>query len=158
MIYVIITISDKLTCKKIIIFFTLSHVCSFAQEQIAPATFWHDPNDESAYHKSSSFLAHINNENHINPEYIENLASLKKFVLVQYNDDTSIIPNESTHFGYVEHGKPLIMEETKTYIDDKLGLRALKENGTLVLLHSKGSHLELHPNWFVENIIPYLED
>lgn len=51
-----------------------------------------------------------------------------------------------------------MMEETKTYIDDKLGLRALKENGTLVLLHSKGSHLELHPNWFVENIIPYLED
>lgn len=142
-------------CKSVFLIFS---TCSFAQEQIAPATFWHDPNDEVAYQKTSSFLALINNENHINPDFIENLASLKKFVLVQYDDDKSIIPNESAHFGYVEHGKSLKMEETKTYINDRLGLKALKDNGTLVLLHSPGSHLELHPNWFVENIIQYLEN
>lgn len=125
---------------------------------MAPATYWHDSNNETAYLKGSTFLAQINNEKFINRDYIENLAGVNKFVLVKFDDDKSIIPNESTHFGYVERGKPLLMEETSLFIDDKLGLRELKEKGKLVFLHSPGTHLELHPNWLVDNIIPILED
>lgn len=130
----------------------------FAQDQIAPATFWHDPNNETAYQKSSSFLAVINNENQINSNYIENLVNLRKLVLVKYIEDKSIVPNESTHFGYLQNGTLLQMEETQIFINDKLGLKALMERGDLALLESPGGHLDLHPNWFVENIIPFLED
>lgn len=129
---------------------------SFAQQQVAPATFWHDPHNEPAYLKSSTFLAYINNDKEINPDYSDNLASLKKFVLVKYLDDKSIIPNESAHFGYLDGGKTIEMEKTPNFIEDRLGLRAMKESGKLVFLNSPGTHLELHPNWFVENIIPHL--
>jgi palmitoyl-protein thioesterase len=125
---------------------------------VVPATYWHDPHNDAAYLKSSTFLAYINNELEINPDYIENLASLEKFVLVKYVDDKSIIPNESVHFGYLVGGRPIEMEETTNFIEDRLGLRTLKESGRLILLESPGQHLELHPNWFVENVIPYFRD
>jgi palmitoyl-protein thioesterase len=38
-------------------------------------------------------------------------------------------------------------------LQDWLGLRAMDEAGKLVFLSVDGDHLQLDPDWFVENIV-----
>lgn len=125
---------------------------------MAPTTYWHDL-DENRYHRGSTFLAIINNEKEINVDYVKNLKSLEKVVLVKYENDQSIIPNESTFFGYWDRKKmPIHLEQTDLYAQDRLGLRAMKENGQLIFHISPGLHLELNENWFVNNIVVYFKN
>lgn len=80
-------------------------------------------------------------------------------VLVKYTNDVSLIPNESTWFGfYARNGKKLSMEETDVYRKDKLGLKKLVEEGKLIRLESPLEHLKLDENWFRQNIIPILKE
>lgn len=126
------------------------------QQFIAPLTYWHDTN-EQRYKRGSTFLAIINNEVDYNANYVINLSSLLRIVLVRYESDNAIVPNQSTWFGYHdENGIEYSMEETEIYKLDKLGLEALKESGKLILLEAPNEHLQLDPIWFSQNIIPYL--
>lgn len=130
---------------------------SFFQKLIAPATYWHDTN-EKAYRKGSSFLAVINNENNYNANYVLNLHNLERLILVKYERDLAIIPNESAWFGYYNKNKiEFPMEETETYMRDKLGLEALKASGKLIRLLSPGDHLDLYEDWFELNLVPFLK-
>lgn len=128
------------------------------QEAAAPATYWHDPENEDGYRNSSTFLAIINNEKTLNSKYIDKIKKLNKFVLVKYADDTSIVPNESTHFGYVKNKKIIKLQEMDIYKQDRLGLRALEERGGLIFLESPGMHLQLFKPWFGENVLKYFQD
>ena len=141
--------------KKIIDFFPL--LLSPIQTVLAPTTYWHSFL-ETQYRRSSTFLAHINNVNEITPAYIENLKALEKFVLVKYENDRAIIPNESAHFGYWDrYRRPIQLEDTEIYKEDRLGLRAMKENGQLIFLTvPNASHIEFNEEWFVDNILIYL--
>ncbi|KAG5674500.1 hypothetical protein PVAND_004462 [Polypedilum vanderplanki] len=128
-----------------------------SQYLLTPASYWHDLNP-NRYQKGSTFLAIINNEKDtIITDYAENLKALERFVMVKYESDEAIIPNESTFFGYWSEQKTLIrLEESELYKRDKLGLKAMNENGQLVFLVSPGGHLELNEEWFVDNILQYL--
>jgi palmitoyl-protein thioesterase len=129
------------------------------QKSIAPSSYWHDDLNEFRYRHGSTFLAILNNENHYNAEYVKNLQALKRLVLVKYINDISVIPNESTHFGYTDNfGRVIKLEDTELYEKDKLGLRRMKENGKLIMLTSPNEHLELDENWFRKNIIPILKE
>lgn len=80
-------------------------------------------------------------------------------VLVKYMQDISLIPNESTWFGYYDrNGKKLRMEDTDVYRKDKLGLKNLMQRGKLIRLESPLEHLKLDENWFRQNIIPILRE
>lgn len=80
-------------------------------------------------------------------------------VLVKYRDDVSLIPNESTWFGFYDgSGRELTMEETDVYRHDKLGLEKLVEDGKLIRLESPLEHLKLDEDWFRQNIIPILRE
>ena len=123
---------------------------------MTPASYWHDVNEER-YKRGSTFLAVINNENHCNAEYVKNLQSLTRLVLVKYKDDISLIPNDSTWFGFSDsYGRNLQLEDTDVYRKDKLGLKKLLETGKLIRLESPLEHLKLDENWFRQNIIPIL--
>lgn len=90
---------------------------------------------------------------------MRNLESLKGIVLVKYSDDVSLIPNESTWFGYQDKsGRIIPMEETDVYKKDKLGLQKLINEGKLIRLESPLEHLKLDENWFRQNIIPILKE
>lgn len=105
-----------------------------SQNFLTPATYWHDLS-EQRYRQCSSFLAILNNVKEINFDYIKNLQSLEKLVLVKYQLDQSVIPNESTFFGYWDlNRKAIQLEETTLFVDDRLGLRSMKENGQLIFL------------------------
>lgn len=101
----------------------------------------------------------INNENHYNADYVKNLQSLRRLVLVKYKDDVSLIPSESSWFGYYNNeSKILTMEETELYQNDKLGLRQMNDEGKLIRIESPLEHLQLDESWFRENIIPILKE
>jgi palmitoyl-protein thioesterase len=129
------------------------------QNVLAPSTYWHDLS-EQRYRRRSTFLALINNVNEINFDYVKNLQSLEKLVLVKYEKDQAIIPNESTHFGYWDVNRNSIqLEQSDLYTHDRLGLREMKKNGQLIFISCpNATHLELNEEWFVEEIIlPYLK-
>lgn len=131
---------------------------SFFGQKIAPLTYWHDT-DEARYRQGSTFLAILNNENQVNTNYIININKLKRLILVKYEQDKALIPNESSWFGhYNESSYEHPMEFTDLYRQDKLGLQSLVASGKLVRLTSPGDHIILDPVWFVQNIIPYLRE
>jgi palmitoyl-protein thioesterase len=134
------------------VFFSLIQKCA------APATYWHDTN-EQRYRDKSTFLAVINNEKQFNPDFVSNLQKLNRLVLVKYEDDGAIVPNESTWFGFYDRlGLQFPMEDTEMYKNNKLGLREMKESGKLVLLLSPRDHLEIDEAWFAQNVVPYLKE
>jgi palmitoyl-protein thioesterase len=128
------------------------------QKLLAPATYWHDTNEE-AYRKGSTFLAVINNENHYNADYVLNLHRLRRIVLVKYENDQAIIPSESAWFGYYDKDRVNFpMEETEVYKRDKLGLKTLVDSGRLIRIVSPGDHLDLYEVWFMQKVMPYLKE
>lgn len=73
--------------------------------------------------------------------------------------DLSVIPNESTHFGFSDRsGRSMKLEETDLFQKDRLGLKKMKEDGKLLMLDAPMEHLELDESWFKQNIIPILKE
>ena len=56
------------------------------------------------YEDDNIFIAEINNEKVQNNEYKENLLKLDTFVMVQFTEDTEVVPRESEWFGYYQDG------------------------------------------------------
>jgi Ulp1 family protease len=60
------------------------------------AQYWHDPLQEELYLSHNVFLPDINNEDgSFNQTYKDNLVSLQNFVMVQFLNDTVVIPRQS---------------------------------------------------------------
>lgn len=134
-------------------------ICSLIQKVIAPLAYWKDETDERRYKQGSTFLAILNNEKYYNANYVKNLQSLRRLVLVKYRDDVSLIPNESSWFGFEDkNGNLQKMEETSVFKENKLGLQQMLSDGRLIRLESPLEHLLLDENWFRENIIPILRE
>lgn len=132
------------------------------QKFLVQATYWHDPLNEDLYSSKSSFLADINNAVHINKDYIERLQKLNKFVMIKFENDTIVQPLETSWFGFYKPGSDsqlLALEESEIYLKERLGLRAMNEEGKLVFLALEGNHMQINLPWFVENVIEaYLKD
>jgi Palmitoyl protein thioesterase len=131
--------------------------CRIFQKSLAPASYWHDVN-EDRYKRGSTFLAVVNNENDYNEAYVRNLQSLRRLVLVKYVEDKSLIPNESAWFGYNFNGTSLALEDMEVFKKDRLGLVKLKAEGKLSRLESPHEHLVLNKKWFRANITPILKE
>ncbi|KAF2891952.1 hypothetical protein ILUMI_14221, partial [Ignelater luminosus] len=89
------------------------------QDMIVPTTYWHNPLNRTAYINGNTYLADINNDKYINQTYIQNLQSLEKFVMVKYENDTVVIPKESSWFGFYKEGQSIEVEslyESDLYI------------------------------------------
>merc|ERR1712215_329056 len=64
------------------------------QDLVAPAQYWHDPFNQTAFLVGSHYLADINNEKEEhNTDYKESLMGLENLVLSMWNQDTTIIPS-----------------------------------------------------------------
>lgn len=101
----------------------------------------------------------MNNEIYRNETFIENLQKLRRLVLVKFEDDISLIPNESAWFGYIypnQTTRPF--EDTDIYKEDKLGLRRMINDGRLIRLISPHQHLVLDKRWFRKYLIPILSE
>jgi palmitoyl-protein thioesterase len=87
------------------------------------------------YLAKNKFLADINNEYKTkNEQYQKRLSSLDKFVMYSFELDDTIVPVESTWFGW----KNKTMEETSGYEENWIGLRTLNEQGKIERRMIKG--------------------
>jgi len=133
----------------------------FVQNTLVQAEYWHDPLNEQLYVDKSVFLADINNEKTINQDYKTNLLNIENMVLVKFNNDTMVVPPDSEWFGFYTPGQSVTiqqMNETDLYIQDKIGLQTLNNQGRLQFLSVNGDHLQFTTEWFIDSIInPYLK-
>ncbi|XP_017780363.1 PREDICTED: palmitoyl-protein thioesterase 1 [Nicrophorus vespilloides] len=130
------------------------------QNFLVQATYWHNPLKEDEYKKGSTFLSDINNEVNINQTYIDRLMSLEKFVMIKFEKDSMVQPIESEWFGFYKPGQSEIvdkLQDTKIYLDNRLGLQDMEMSNKLSFLSVDGDHLKFDWGWFIENILePYL--
>ncbi|XP_034939099.1 palmitoyl-protein thioesterase 1 [Chelonus insularis] len=129
---------------------------NYIQNKFVQAEYWHDPLQEDKYKKKSVFLAEINNELVINEEYKKNLQQLESFVLVMFTQDTMVQPKESEWFGFYKPGQSTelqTLQESDLYIQDRLGLKKMDNDGKLHFLSIDGNHLQFNDTWLKEEII-----
>ncbi|KAF8348139.1 palmitoyl-protein thioesterase [Amanita rubescens] len=135
---------------------------SWAQEHVVQAQYFRDPSDYEEYLTSNHFLTSINNEivGLRNATYGDNLALLKKLVLVVFTKDTMVVPKESAWFGAepIEEGDEaqgrLLIEEKiipmrgqQLYVEDWIGLRRLDELGRIKFESCEGGHMQIGECW-----------
>lgn len=129
---------------------------SFVQDHIVQAEYWHDPLREHEYKRASVFLADINQENFMNHTYKDNILKLDNMLLVMFKDETIVVPKESEWFGFYKPGQDkelYSLQESPLYTQDRLGLKAMLEQGRLSFIALDGDHLRFTFKWFKEVII-----
>jgi len=136
---------------------------SFVQDRVVQAEYWQDPLDEAEYLAKCVFLPDINNAKNgsINQQYKQNLISLNSFTMVKFLNDTMVQPKESEWFGFYKAGQDQVTipyNETNLYIQDLIGLKTLDQQKKLSFLSCIGEHLQFTEEWFVQNIIPLLNN
>ncbi|XP_023291189.2 palmitoyl-protein thioesterase 1 [Lucilia cuprina] len=130
---------------------------TWTQLELVQATYWHDPLDEEKYKARSTFLADINNEVFVNGLYADNLNKLEKFVMVKFLNDTIVQPKESQWFEFYKPGQDKeILPLKKSPVYEQLGLNHMAVNQKLMFLEAEGDHLQFNKTWFLEKIIPLL--
>ena len=116
---------------------------------------------EEEYRRVSVFIADINQERSFNAQYKKNLLKIRNLVLVKFLRDTMVTPHESEHFGFYavnQTSKIVPLRESSLYINDLLGLKIMDEQSRVKFLESDTDHLRFTDQWFIDNIIPFLED
>ncbi|KAK6240105.1 hypothetical protein QUC31_005574 [Theobroma cacao] len=136
---------------------------NYVQEHLAPSGYLKIPTDLTDYLKGCRFLPKLNNELNgtRNSTYKERFASLQNLVLIMFEDDTVLIPKETSWFGYYPDGSfdsVLPAQETKLYKEDWIGLKTLDEAGKVKFINVSGNHLQISKSDMKKYIVPYLED
>ncbi|CAA2962080.1 palmitoyl- thioesterase 1-like, partial [Olea europaea subsp. europaea] len=115
--------------------------------------------DIDEYNKGCRFLPKLNNELHRNSAYKERFASLQGLVLIMFENDTILVPKETSWFGYFPDSSwtPVLpAQETTLYTEDRIGLKSLDEAGKVKFVKVTGGHLEISYSAMKEYILPYL--
>ena len=118
---------------------------SFVQSRLVPAQYFRDPEPEQyeKYLDNSNFLADINNERpHKNNGYADNVAALENFVMVMFDEDTTVIPKETAWFEEVNGTESVPLRARDMYHEDWLGLRELDRKGGLRFRSVPGEHMQ----------------
>ncbi|XVE74097.1 hypothetical protein DITRI_Ditri11bG0171900 [Diplodiscus trichospermus] len=136
---------------------------NYVQEHLAPSGYLKIPTDIAGYIEGCRFLPKLNNEikGMRNSTYKERFASLQNLVLIMFEDDTVLIPKETSWFGYFPDGtfdSILPAQETKLYKEDWIGLKTLDEAGKVKFINVSGGHLQISESDMKKYIAPYLED
>ncbi|CAJ2645860.1 unnamed protein product [Trifolium pratense] len=94
---------------------------TYIQEHLAPSGYLKLPNAIPKYLKNCSFLPKINNEKpgQRNSSYKERFSSLENLVLIMFENDTILIPKETSWFCYYPDGyfEPILQpQEVSLYL------------------------------------------
>ncbi|KAG7536078.1 Alpha/Beta hydrolase fold [Arabidopsis suecica] len=136
----------------------------FVQDNLAPSGYFKDPKNVTEYLKGCKYLPKLNNErpaDQRNQTYKDRFTSLQKLVFVLFQNDTVIVPKESSWFGFYPDGDfthVLPVSQTKLYIEDWIGLKALALARKVQLVIVPGAHLIIADEDLVNYVVPLLED
>ncbi|XP_021768007.1 palmitoyl-protein thioesterase 1-like [Chenopodium quinoa] len=134
----------------------------YVQAHLAPSGYLKIPNNMDGYLEKCRFLPKLNNEipEERNSTYKERFSSLENLVLIMFEHDTVLVPKETSWFGYYPDGafSPLLApQETKLYIEDWIGLKALDVAGRVKFVSVAGNHLGISHEDMKKHIVPYLK-
>jgi palmitoyl-protein thioesterase len=130
---------------------------NWVQRKVVQAQYFKEYTNIEGYLKSSIFLPHINNEVVVNSLYKQRLQSLNKLVLVQFSNDTMIVPKETAHFGILdENGIVVPLKQQEWYKRDQLGLKTMVDGGKIDFLEIIGNHMQFTRDDFKEIAEKYL--
>eukprot|EP00258_Populus_trichocarpa_P003329 XP_002304295.3 palmitoyl-protein thioesterase 1 [Populus trichocarpa] len=135
----------------------------YVQAHLAPSGYLKFPNDIPRYLEKCRFLPKLNNEipEGRNTTYKERFSSLQNLVLIMFENDSILIPKETSWFGYYPDGafKPIVpAKETKLYTEDWIGLRTLDEAGRVHFVNVSGGHLGISKSDLKKHVVPFLVD
>jgi len=136
---------------------------NYVQEHLAPSGYLKIPTDIDDYLDACKFLPKLNNELPMekNATYKERFSSLETLVLIMFENDTVLIPKETSWFGYYPDGSfgtVLSPQETTLYKEDWIGLKTLDDAGRVKFLKLSGNHLAISESDMKKHIVPYLKD
>ncbi|XP_037428351.1 palmitoyl-protein thioesterase 1-like [Triticum dicoccoides] len=135
----------------------------YVQAHLAPSGYIKIPTDIDDYLKGCRFLPKLNNEipGERNVAYKERFSNLENLVLIMFENDTILIPRETSWFGYYPDGvfDPVLPpQQTKLYQEDWIGLKALDDVGRVKFVSVAGDHLDISNSDMRKHILPYLKD
>ncbi|KAG5520054.1 hypothetical protein PMAC_001130 [Pneumocystis sp. 'macacae'] len=116
------------------------------RNNIVPIQYYRDPENMDDYFAHNFFLADINNEKETkNVTYAKNLASLRSFVMVEFEQDSLVIPKESCGFNDYNSltNEIIYLRDRPIYKEDWIGLKLLDEKNALIHITIPGKHMEL---------------
>lgn len=133
---------------------------ALAQKLVSPAGYFRQWWSLRKFYEDSTFLPYINNE--MPPSYAanykDNLSSVKRYALWMWQDDTTIIPRESSWYaGYDGHHKLIELRDSVDYEMDFVGMRSLDEAGKLWFYSGPGDHMHLETSYVDDYLIPMLD-
>ncbi|XP_028762667.1 palmitoyl-protein thioesterase 1 [Neltuma alba] len=134
----------------------------FVQEHLAPSNYVKIPDAIHDYLEKCSFLPMLNNEqpDTKNSTYKKRLSSLENLVLIMFENETVLIPKETSWFGYYPDGSfksVLSPNQTKLYIEDWIGLKSMDEGGKVKFISVGGDHLQISDKDMQKYVVPYLK-
>lgn len=119
---------------------------AYVQDNLVPAQYYRPTTEAEyeAYLENSKFLADINNEREDkSDQYKENLAGLENFVMFMFDEDTTVIPPETSWFSEVNGTEVVPLRARRIYEEDWIGLRDLDRKGGLKFRIAPGQHMQL---------------
>ncbi|UKZ56978.1 hypothetical protein TrVGV298_010827 [Trichoderma virens] len=135
--------SDYL-CKGAMALLKFNTWSKFVQNRLVPAQYYRDLSNYDTYLENSNFLADINNERPVkNEQYKKNLASLSNFVMYMFEDDTTVVPKQTSWFTEVNGTEVIPLRKQTQYKEDWLGLRQLDGKGGLRFRSITGDHMQI---------------
>jgi palmitoyl-protein thioesterase len=137
---------------------------SMAQNLIGPAGYYRDNSsvdNYSSYLADSVFLPTLNNERGDDATKAttkSKFASLDRAMLVMFDGDTVVHPQESEWFQQFVPGTTEVepLKDSAFWIDDYIGLRALDEAGKVSFVSITGDHLQFSEEDIQNTFIPFL--
>ncbi|KAF8096798.1 hypothetical protein N665_0301s0042 [Sinapis alba] len=133
----------------------------FVQDHIAPSGYVKIPGEMTKYLEHSKYLPKLNNErpDQRNSTFRDRFMSLHNLVLVMFENDTTLIPKETSWFGYyTDDGFDSLLstQQTRLYREDWIGLKALDAVGKVKFVSVSGDHLMISYEDVVRYVVPYL--
>ena len=138
-----------LVCKGAEGAFRSSKWSNWVQGNVVPAQYYREVDDNGlgseAYLNHSGWLAEVNNERaEKNKAYKKRLAKLDNFAMYMFEEDTTVVPRETSWFAEVNAttGEVTDLQDRPMYKEDWLGLKELDKRGALKFrLVEKAKHM-----------------
>lgn len=124
------------------------------QKTIVPAQYFRDTTQYEKYLEHSGFLADINNERFSSDSFEakKRFENLQKLVLVQFDQDTTLVPKESAFF-QERHwltGQIVPITETRPFKENLFGLRTLHEQDKIDYYTIDSEHMQFTDDFLTE--------
>lgn len=130
----------------------------WVQNTVVPAQYFRRRDDYYEYLEKSAFLADVNNERENKQQlYKDNLGSLERLVLIQFEQDQTVVPKCTAWFcDEDDEGNYVSFVDTKFYRKDLLGLKSLYDNGQIDFLSVDDDHMSFSDDYLREIAQRYL--